>query len=250
MGFYLLKDGIDYGPVSGTDVDEFIGRGTFLNTDFWWHAGMTKWLQLSDFPSPAEREKLKDAPERKNWRLMLLPLFLLRILVAVFALAAALCIGAFSWKAFMSAGAGDWQKSEGTIAVWNATMLLRAMQQGALDARITGDDSSGYPVESELSSSNKVLEMLVGKNYLTQAQADKCHYMLIGNISDRDPDEAIVLRCNLLDGAIVALKNGTVRSLGNGDSFGRPAPRVPAFLPPVRQNDIAQQSELTKTMSF
>jgi len=123
----------------------------------------------------------------------------------------------------------------------NDVQMLRNMRQihvafvsAALDATANSDKKIGWPADAKMKSKADVKQMLFSKGYLKAEELEKLHFdqMTIGNVSDADPDNTIILQCKSGNGksTLIELKSAEGRILRSGQSFGNPPPRAPAFL--------------------
>ena len=115
----------------------------------------------------------------------------------------------------------------------NMRQIHLCFQQASLDGTTTGDKALGWPADAKLKSKADVKKML-SVGYLKAEDLEKLQLdkMTIGNVSEADPDDTILLEYKTANGktTLVALKSGECRSLRTGQSLGNPPPRTPAFL--------------------
>ena len=116
--------------------------------------------------------------------------------------------------------------------------LNLAMHTAQLDARVSGDPSTGYPADAKHTSVAEVRRMLNDKGYLKLEDQKLIDFsnIRIGNVSGDDPSDVVLLITREpIDGQVVYFRKG-----GDGGRFEtgsdkpeselKEPPRSPAYL--------------------
>lgn len=131
---------------------------------------------------------------------------------------------------------GAVERGQTTQKLNSARQLHLAMHTAATDAAASGNTNIGWPADAGLNSVADVKQMLIDGGYLTAEDIEKLGLddFLIGNVSESDPPDTIVIKPKNVDGKfMVVVKKGGDGGLyrkDQADSVAQDPPRSPAYL--------------------
>ena len=135
---------------------------------------------------------------------------------------------------------GALERGRMTQTLSNARQIHLVLEQMALDAKTTGDESLKLPADAGIRSVEELKKQLVRGGYLSAGDMESLEFgkFLIGNVSAADPAGTIVIRSKpeaYPNGAIIFMqKDGNGRLLTKrqlGQMTAQDPPREPAYLP-------------------
>ncbi len=274
MKIFVHKDGQQLGPCTLQELQASVASGKFSETDLCWHAGLDGWQpiasMLSATPPPLPAQAASHGTKTDPLSIWSLVLGILSWLCfSLLAGIPAIICGHFSLgrlkknaalrgKGMAVAGlimgyvslvcvpvqlgmafpaiSSALERGQATQKLNNARQIQLAFQTLALDRSASGNGNTGWPADAGLNSVADVKKMLIDAGCLTAEDAEKLGFenFLIGNVSENDPPETIIIKSRNPDEklGIIFKKSGDGALYRNGqaDPEAQDPPRSPAYL--------------------